>query len=264
MCEHLCRYREQLTQIDSVCCLDDYFRYSDQFRPFVGELDLFSLGVICHAHISADTGNCDVKLTRFVLFMSFSDISTEFFDLLMNWTCFHCVTFLMVIFGSFEDMRAHIDSVWLFHWFVEYSDRLPRSAVEFGLLAFRYDSHRRTLTDTAISWFRLHSICLFDILTDFLDLPRIEFVFIPRCSYMYLDRQQQVSSPTPRHLHLHLHQTTAATTPQLTILQQHQWMYRCRRTGMAALSSNDHLNRQSATAANRLKFPPLASFPLIS
>ena len=194
----------------------------------------------------------------------FSDIVTDFFDLLPSCICFHCVTFLVVIFGSFEDMQALIDSVWLFHWFVEYSDRLPRSAVEFGLLAFRDDSHRRTLTDTVISWFRLHSICLFGILADFLDSPRIEFVFIPRCSY--LDRQH-VSSPTPRRLHLHLHQTTAATTPQLRTLQQHQWMYRCRRTGWQhypqTTISIDHL-RQPQTTCFRLKFPPIASFSLIS
>ena len=86
------------TQIDSVCCFDDSFRYSDLFLLFAGELDLFSLCVISGAHISADVGKCWLRLTRFVVFMMLLNISTDFLCLSVCLTCFHRVLFLMVIF----------------------------------------------------------------------------------------------------------------------------------------------------------------------
>ena len=111
------RYRDQLRQIDPVCCFDDSFRLSDWFLRFVGILDLFSFHVVSHGHFSADLGTCGLRLTQLVRLIGLLSILTDFSGFLLTWICFHCVTFLMVIS---QQVRAHADSNWLsllFWWF---------------------------------------------------------------------------------------------------------------------------------------------------
>ena len=119
---YLGRHRALLASNDSVCSFNWYVGYFDWFPWFTGELGMFSLCAASHGCISADSWTYGLKLARFVGLKILSDILMNFVDLLLTWTCYHCVSFRSSYFDVFQDVLRQIVPNCSFHWFVAYSE----------------------------------------------------------------------------------------------------------------------------------------------